>query len=45
MFHDFQLFLNLLPESKHAWKEVQEFIEHHQNKSPNPKVGALFKFT
>lgn len=38
MFHDFQLFLNLLPESKHAWKEVQEFIEHHQNKSPNPKV-------
>lgn len=29
MFHDFQLFLDLIPESKHAWKEVTDFIKLH----------------
>lgn len=29
MFHDFQIFLNLIPESRAAWKEVEEFINIH----------------
>lgn len=29
MFHDFQIFLNLIPESKLAWNEVKEFINIH----------------
>ena len=26
MFHDFPLLLNLIPESKHAWDEIIDFI-------------------
>jgi acetyl esterase/lipase len=27
MFHDFQMLFNLLPESKKAWNEVEDFIK------------------
>lgn len=31
MFHDFQMLLNILPESKDAWNEVEQFIQYHFN--------------
>lgn len=31
MFHDFQMLFNLLPESRKAWNEVQDFIQEQFN--------------
>lgn len=37
MFHEFQMSLNLIPESRNAWKEVRAFIrKKYQLGTDNP---------